>query len=299
MKFGKVEHPETIDFTLPEIHPDTIELLTNRQTKQPVDIYVGCATWNKQALKHFYPKGTKDELTYYSTQFNSIELNASYYRIFPKEQFEKWASKVGPDFKFFPKLYQGISHWKRLRETELYVEEFDFAVSGLGEKLECCFVQMHDNFSPNAMNIEALEQFARNWPSHLSLAIELRNTEWFINNANFDFVHQLFTKFNISTIITDSAGRRDIVHLRLSTPTAFVRYVGTNHPTDYTRIDTWLTKIIELVDLGLEKLYFFVHQETELETVQISRELITKLNRELKLNLPVPRLAAEQGNLFN
>jgi uncharacterized protein YecE (DUF72 family) len=40
---------------------------------------LSCAKWNKQDLKGFYPRGTKDELAYYSTQFNSIELNATFY----------------------------------------------------------------------------------------------------------------------------------------------------------------------------------------------------------------------------
>ena len=37
----------------------------------------------KQILKDFYPKGTKDELTYYATQFNSIEMNATFTECLP------------------------------------------------------------------------------------------------------------------------------------------------------------------------------------------------------------------------
>src|SRR5690606_41651219 len=50
-------------------------------------------------LKGFYPKGTKDELEYYATQFNSIELNATFYRIFPADVFAGWYEKTPADFR--------------------------------------------------------------------------------------------------------------------------------------------------------------------------------------------------------
>jgi uncharacterized protein YecE (DUF72 family) len=44
-------------------------------------------------LKGFYPKGTKDELSYYSTQFNSIELNATFYGMPTPDQVQTWKEK--------------------------------------------------------------------------------------------------------------------------------------------------------------------------------------------------------------
>ena len=112
MKFGQVPNPEEIDFTIPADHVDTKRVLAKSKAKD-LKIYVGCAKWNKADLKNFYPKGTKDELGYYSTQFNCIELNATFYRLFPATQFEKWRETVPDGFKFFPKLGQDISHWGR------------------------------------------------------------------------------------------------------------------------------------------------------------------------------------------
>ena len=77
MKFGQVEDPSQIDFTLPKDHSRTLEIL-KKNKKGLENISIGCAKWNKTDLKGFYPKGTKDELTYYATQFNSIELNATF-----------------------------------------------------------------------------------------------------------------------------------------------------------------------------------------------------------------------------
>ncbi|MEM9340352.1 MAG: DUF72 domain-containing protein, partial [Bacteroidota bacterium] len=60
MKFGSVENPETIDFVLPEDHIGTGNVL--KQGGDLQSAFVGCAKWNRQDLKKFYPRGTKDEL---------------------------------------------------------------------------------------------------------------------------------------------------------------------------------------------------------------------------------------------
>ena len=116
MKFGKVDAPELVDFSMLDDHPGT-KLLLEKQEERPEKpkLFVGCAKWNKTDLKNFYPHGTKDELAYYSSQFNCIELNATFYRIFPKAQFEKWRDKTPENFVFFPKVAQSVSHWGRLK----------------------------------------------------------------------------------------------------------------------------------------------------------------------------------------
>ena len=66
MNFGKVDDPGSIDFTLPPTHEQTIKVLKEHNPSEFLNVRVGCAKWNKKDLKNFYPKGTKDELTYYT-----------------------------------------------------------------------------------------------------------------------------------------------------------------------------------------------------------------------------------------
>lgn len=65
MKFGKVYKPELIDFSMPKDHLDTTVLLFKYKNGTSLNIYVACAKWNRQDLKHFYPRSNKDELSYY------------------------------------------------------------------------------------------------------------------------------------------------------------------------------------------------------------------------------------------
>jgi len=285
MKFGSVESIMGIDFSLPKDHPDTKKVLGGKESKK-LEISIGCAKWNKTDLKNFYPKGTKDELAYYSTQFNSIELNATFYQLYGKEQFVKWKEKTPKGFKFFPKIPQTVSHLKRLNEVKNLTDEFCLSVSGLEEKLGMIFLQMNDNFKPK--EFDRLEKFVREFPKGVPLAVELRNAEWFTIKEEFEKVTALFKKYKVTNVLVDTAGRRDIVHMRLTSSTAFVRYVGDNHGCDYSRLDPWVDRIAKWKKEGLKELYFFLHQNHELESPLLSAYFIEKLNRKLGLKLHVP-----------
>lgn len=285
MKFGQVSNPETIDFTLPADHPDTVRVLA-AATSRDFEVYVGCAKWNRQDLKNFYPRGTKDELSYYSTQFNSIELNATFYSSPSGDQVLTWKQKTPDEFKFFPKITNTISHFKRLINVKQPVAEYCDAIATFEEKLGCVFLQLHDNFKPK--DFDRLQRFVEEFPKAIPLAVEVRNTEWFNSPAEADRFYQLLEDNGIINIVVDTAGRRDMLHMRLTTNAAFVRYVGANHDTDYTRLDDWLERIKRWKEQGLEKLYFFVHQNIEEASPLLSAYFIKKMNDSLGTKLKVP-----------
>lgn len=290
MKFGQVEDPSKVDFTLPKDHSRTREIL-NQNKKGLENISIGCATWNKTDLKGFYPKGTKDELGYYSTQFNSIELNATFYGMPTSEQVLTWKEKTPKDFKFFPKITNTISHFRRLLNIDDVVTQFATAVLNFDKKLGMVFLQLNDNFKPK--DYERLEQFVNKWPKEVPLAIELRNTEWFTEEEIFDKTCQLFEEQNITNIIVDTAGRRDMLHMRLTTPNAFIRYVWANHESDYERLDDWLKHLTKWKKEGLQNLYFFVHQNLEKASPLLSSYLIKNMNEEWKTNIHIPVMGQE------
>jgi uncharacterized protein YecE (DUF72 family) len=295
MKFGQVADPSQIDFTLPKDHPQT-KFILNQNKKGVDNISIGCAKWNKTDLKGFYPKGTKDELTYYATQFNSIELNATFYGMPTAEQVQTWKEKTPKDFKFFPKITNTVSHFRRLLNVTDVVTQFASAVLNFDEKLGMVFLQLHDNFKPK--DYERLEKFVQDWPKEVPLAIELRNTEWFTDEEVFNTVCELFELNNITNIIVDTAGRRDMLHMRLTTPNAFVRYVGANAESDYVRLDDWLERIKVWKKEGLQNLYFFVHQNVEKASPLLSAYFIEKVNKEFGTEIHIPTMAAEQPTLF-
>lgn len=296
MKFGKVEQPELIDFTIPKDHPET-EVVLSKGNKEPLKIYVGCAKWNRQDLKNFYPRGTKDELQYYSSQFNSIEMNATFYRIFPPEQYSKWYDKTPDGFKFFPKVTNEISHLRRLNEAVYpIVDRYLEATANLGDKLGTIFLQMHNNFGPK--NWDRVVQFAEYWPKEFPLAMEFRHTDWFNDEKVAKELYHLLEENNIANIVVDTAGRRDLMHMRLTNNEAFVRYVGANHASDYDRLGDWVKRLLKWHEMGLRNIHFFVHQNHEEASPLLSAHFLERINKEFDVSLKIPQTLVKPGTLF-
>ncbi len=287
MKFGKVEQPELIDFSLPPDHLDTAGVLAQGDPEAGLEVYVGCAKWNRQELKNFYPRGTKEELPYYGSQFNSIELNATFYRIFPSEQYETWYKAVPDTFRFFPKMVQNVSHLRRLNEMAYpALENYLLATAGFKDKLGTIFLQMHPNFGPK--NWDRVVRLAEYWPREFPLALEFRHTDWYNDETVAPELCHLLEENKIANIITDTAGRRDLLHMRLTNNEAFIRFVGANHSSDYDRLYDWAKRLRKWRQLGLKKVHFFIHQNMEKESPLLAAYFIRKLNQKLGTKLKVP-----------
>jgi len=295
MQFGKADNIDAINFILPEDHPNTRKVF-NESYIGNTDFFVGCAKLNRQELKGFYPRGTKDELSYYAKQFNSIELNATFYKLYSKEQFLKWNQKTNSNFKFYPKLTQDISHYNRLDPKSYPItNNFVNNLSPIINKIGSIFLQLHEDFSPKEYN--QLNNFINRWDNSLPLAVELRHSDWFDQTINLERLAKLYLENNISNILTDTAGRRDSLHMYLTNSDVFIRFVGANHPSDYLRLDQWVDRLEIWVNKGIKSISFFVHQNIEIESVILAAYFIKKLNKRLNLNLKVPQTLEDIKNL--
>ncbi len=305
MEFGKVrpEQLAAIDFSLPPDPEFTTAVLKSApRLSYPLPVYVGCPTWAHKEWKGFlYPAKTKDTdyLTEYARQFNSIELNATYYRVFNETDISKWKAKAeaNPDFKFCPKFPQIISHLKRLKNVQELTTDFYRGILAFGEHLGPVFLQLSDTFSPK--NYTDLSVFLKDLPVDVPAFVELRDEAWFSDSRAREAAFSLMHDLQIGAIITDVPGRRDCVHLYLPSPHAFIRFVGNDlHPTDYLRLDAWVERIVEWHRQGLQSLYFFVHQHDELTTPKTADYFIAQLNKRLDLKVKRPHLTLPQQQLF-
>lgn len=298
MEFGKVHPAELaeIDFRLPPDKEGTAKIFKANNTKAQPKIFVGCAKWGRPDwIGKIYPKGTKqaDFLDHYAKQFSTIELNALFYRIFDRSVVEKWVRKVGKDFKFCPKFNGDISHKLRLKNAERITEIFLDSVYSFGDKLGPCFLQLSDNFPPK--NLDAIDNYLKSLPKDLEVFVEARNKEWFEKNY-FIKLCEMLEKNNSGFVITDASGRRDCVHMRLTSPKAFIRFVGNGlHPTDYTRIDDWVKRINDWMKKGIKEVYFFMHQHEELHSPELCKYSIQQLNKHCGTKIPEPVFVNDNG----
>ncbi len=297
MQFGKVTNPDVVDFTLPKDALETKTILGQSKNVNSFEVYIGCAKWNRTELKGFYPRGTKDELTFYGSQFNSIELNATFYSMPSWQQIETWKNKTPDGFKFFPKLTNTISHFKRLIDVKEPVDNFCNAISNFEEKLGMAFLQLHDNFKPK--DFDRLKKMLTEFPADIPLGVEVRNAEWFDDEKILSEFCELLAKLNMTNIIVDTAGRRDMIHMRLTNSVAFVRYVSANHSSDLQRLDDWVERIKKWRGEGLQKVYFFIHQNDEVESPLLATYFIEKMNHHLSLNIKIPAKQPAQKSMFD
>ncbi len=293
MDFGKLPENELdhIDFALPPDPEVNAAILKNG--KGNTKFHIGCARiGRKEWVGKYYPKSTKEKdfLTRYAQQFNTIEFNGFFYNLHSRQQVEKWAAMVPDDFLFCPKFTQSITHFRRLKNVSNEVDAFLEVIEAFKGNLGPAFLMPHPQMGVSKRN--DIQDFVADMPIDISLFIELRHEDWYdhengYDQALFDFMVQL----KRGLIITDTAGRRDCVHMHLSTPECFIRFVGNGlHPTDYSRIDAWVQRIKQWMDQGLEKCYFFMHQHEELHSPELIKYFIQQLNKHAGTNIPLPKI---------
>lgn len=298
MEFGKLPEAELklIDFTLPPDPPENKDVL--KHGRGHTKFYIGCAKWGrKDWIGKLYPKGTKEKdfLAYYAKQFNSIEFNGFFYSIHSREQVEKWVSMVPEGFLFCPKFTQSITHFKRLKNANNEVDAFLNVVTAFGDHLGPLFIMPHPQM--DVKQLPTIENFISDLPRDISVFLELRHEGWYKGDHGYNReLYSFLRKNKRGAVITDAAGRRDCVHMYLSTPECFIRFVGNGlHPTDYTRIDDWVQRIKQWMAQGLETCYFFMHQHDELHSPELIRYFIEQMNKHCGTKLPLPVIHNNDG----
>lgn len=304
MEFGRVNPEElaAVDFTLPPDPELTINTLKAAKGNQSLQVHVGCAKWGrKEWIGQIYPPKTKDAnfLDEYVKHFDCIELNATFYNVYGPDTIAKWKAKAdsNPHFKFCPKFSQSISHIRRLKNAEDITTSYYEGIMAFGDKLGPLFLQLSDNYTPKSF--PELKAYLEQLPKDVPVFVELRHKEWFAVDENRNQVFALFRDQNIGAVITDATGRRDVVHMQLPTPHAFIRFVGNGlHPTDYARVDEWIDRIKQWRQLGLQSVWFFMHQHDEQYSPKLADYVVVKLNEALGLQLQRPKFIEEQKGLF-
>ena len=302
MKFGKLPDISRVNFTLPPDHSQTSDTLARIANAGPPRVYVGSARWGEKDLvgKIYPPKTPSSEyLTHYSRHFSTIELNTTHYRIPPPELVQQWCERTESSFTFCPKVPQLISHQADFGQSLRASDQFLRGLYAFGDQLGIPFLQLPPSFSPQSG--KSLFAYLSDWPSDVPLAVEFRHPGWFSHSRIRDRAFDLLEERRISPVITDTAGRRDVIHQRLTTDTVFVRFVGNRlHATDYLRVDTWVRRIQQWLAAGLRQIYFIVHQPEEHLCVDLAIYTVEQLNLHCGLQLapPHPISLGVQQSLF-
>ncbi|GAA4155930.1 DUF72 domain-containing protein [Chryseobacterium ginsenosidimutans] len=143
------------------------------------NLYIGCSGfYNNDWKGSLYPEDakSKDFLTLYSQEFNSVEINSTFYRKPTVKTLIKWVDETPDDFKFFIKIPKTISHEKRLKDCKEEISEFCIHIqSNLKEKLSGFLYQFPPSFKNTQENIDLI---LNNIDFNYLNVIEFRHESW-------------------------------------------------------------------------------------------------------------------------
>jgi uncharacterized protein YecE (DUF72 family) len=212
--------------------------------------YIGTSGWNYKHWRNLiYPERTPQKrwLDFIVEHFDTVEVNTSFYRIPKKETVAAWSESTPERFRFALKLWRGITHYRKLRNSETFTGNFLEVIQHLPPKRRApLLIQLPPN---QGKDIDRLIEYVRTL-RELSdkkwlIAVEFRNSNWLADDT-----YQTLNKENVALCIHDMVGKgdtdrtnnADFVYVRRH-GTHEGRYAGSYSPeqlrADANRIRQW------------------------------------------------------------
>jgi len=239
--------------------------------------HLGCPMWAHKAWTGvFFSEQAKREdfLPQYSSVFNSVEGNVTFYGLPEVGTLKRWGEQVPEDFRFCFKFPRVLSHDLMLRHARRETGNFLSRMSVLGERLGPLFLQLPPQFDP--AGLEHLRSYLQELPSDFHYALELRH-EAFFEEALLRELDMMLTDLDMDRVVFDTralfsgeAVDEDVVEARRKKPRLpvvnralgrrpFVRWVG--HPQaelNTASLREWQACVARWLREGREP-YMFIH----------------------------------------
>jgi uncharacterized protein YecE (DUF72 family) len=237
--------------------------------------YVGTSGWSYEHWDGvLYPSGTapRERLLVYADQFDTVELNASFYRWPRPASFARWRRRVPPAFTMSVKAPRGLTHAKRLYAPEAWIERITAGWHELAEHRAVLLVQLHPAHSRDDAR---LDYFLARLPPWMRVAVEFRHPSWVTED-----IFRLLEHHRAAYCVTSGAGlpcvlraTTDLVYLRLHGPDNNNLYAGSYSDRD---LSWWSERIGEWHANGHE-VYAYFNNDGFGHAVRNGRTLRSKL----------------------
>lgn len=185
--------------------------------------YIGTSGWSYRHWQGpFYPPTLPASawLDYYARHFDSVEINASFYRLPSLSTARAWRDATPVEFRFALKANRGITHMQKLRPPHRRLQAFLAVARALGKKCGPLLFQLPPRWRSNP---ERLAAFLRALPRGREYAFEFRDPSW-----HSPEVYALLRRHNAAFCIYQLAGFESAHAL-----TADFAYLRLHGPADY------------------------------------------------------------------
>ena len=229
---------------------------SSRVPVSAVTIHIGTSGWSYAHWANvLYPDGLAAErrLDYYVPQFDTVELNASYYRWPSDGAFASWRRRLPDGFRLSVKAAGALTHKQRLFGPERWLARMRRGLALLGPRLGPLLVQLPPTA---AIDVARLAYFLARVPSELRVAVEFRNSSW-LDESVFTLLEEhraaycVMSGAHLPCVLRATA---DFVYVRLHGPDHDRLYAGS-----YTDADLrwWASRLREWQSMGREVFVYF------------------------------------------
>ncbi len=222
--------------------------------------FIGTSGWTYDHWKgRFYPGdlAKKAWFDYYATQFNAVEINATFYRTFRDQTYQKWQERAPAGFGYVLKAPRLITHRKYLVDVQQDIHAFYRSCTILGDKFEMILLQVAPNMT---YDLDRLRQALSAFPDPSRVAVEFRRPEW-----QSEATMQLLRNAGAAICNVDSP--RQEISAMLTSRRAYLRLHGRGHWYFYNYSDQELHEIAalarSLAHKGTERIYIFFNNDFE------------------------------------
>ncbi|MDV3126295.1 DUF72 domain-containing protein [Mycobacterium sp. 21AC1] len=219
-------------------------------------IRIGTSGWSYDHWNGvLYPAGTtaSARLARYVEAFHTVELNASFYRWPTDTTFAGWCKRLPGGFTMSVKAHRGLTHYRRLRSPEPWIERFDRCWNVLGDRGEALLVQLHPGLERDD---DLLTRFLSQMPARIPVAMELRHRSW-NNPAVYALLEERGAAYVVMSgpgLLCEPVATSDLVYVRLHGPEPANRYAG-SYTDDQLR--WWAGQIRQWDDDGRRVVVYF------------------------------------------
>lgn len=199
----------------------------------------------------FYPEDLPEKkfLEYYASQFNSVEIDYTFYRMPNSKTVGAWRAATPDGFKFALKASQKITHKERLQTPSEALDYLLSVVPGLESRLGVLLYQLPPFFRCDR---QRLETFLSVLPHGIPRAFEFRHPSWFV-----DEVYKLLEKYNAALSIND--GDEQTTPIQLTAGLSYVRLRKSEYTAEQR--EEWKQRIRSWVKQGVDVFAFIKHQD--------------------------------------
>lgn len=233
------------------------------------EYYIGTSGWHYEHWQGlFYPEKLPKSkwLEFYVGHFNTVEVNNSFYRLPSETAFIHWREAVPTYFNYAIKANRFITHIKRLRNSEVPLENFVSRARLLENKLGAILYQLPPQMKRDDKTLEAFLTLLTPECHHV---FEFRHKSWIQ-----DSVFNLLQRHGAGFCIFDMPGFA--CPLVATSNFAYIRFHGTQglYSSCYSEeeLSRWSQGIIQL-GKNLKEVYIYFNNDAEAHAVINAKRL--------------------------